>query len=524
MATNEDTEPMEVENEADSKERKESNEEEETKTPPDHAGEGEDISGGDGGILKYVKKEGDGTKPVDGYEITAHYTGYLMDGTKFDSSRDRGKEFKFQLGKGNVIKGWDIGFANMTKGEQAVLTIQSDYGYGDEGQPPSIPAKATLVFDVELIDFAPKKKDKWEMNTEERMAEAIKYKESGNQKFKDGDFAGAIKDYESGIDYVQYLSDANDEEKKAGNELKVTLNLNAALAASKKGSLTDSMKFCTEALKVEANNIKALLRRGAAYSKQGFLEKAKDDLMKAYNQDPKNSQILKELKLLKKRVEDSKMKEKNTFGNIFAKVKEKGGMYGDKKEAPVVVAHDEHKDCPKVFMEIKIGEEEEEGEVGRIEMELFKDTVPKTAENFRALCTGEKGNCTTKGHENKPLHFKGSPFHRVIKDFMIQGGDITMGNGQGGESIYGEKFADEAFVSQHTEAGLLSMANAGPDTNGSQFFITCKETPHLDGKHVVFGRVTSGMDFVRKIESIETGPGDQPKKPVTIIDCGEIAA
>merc|ERR1712087_616253 len=167
----------------------------------------------------------------------------------------------------------------------------------------------------------------------------------------------------------------------------------------------------------------------------------------------------------------------------------------------------------RVFFDIGIGKQN----AGRITINLLADT-PKTSENFRALCTGEKGAGQAFG---KPLHYKGSQFHRIIPGFMAQGGDFTHGNGRGGESIYGRTFPDENFIHKHTGKGILSMANAGPNTNGSQFFLCFAPFPHLDGMHTVFGKVGEGLEILDEMEKYGSRTG-QTREHVYISDCGEL--
>ena len=185
-------------------------------------------------------------------------------------------------------------------------------------------------------------------------------------------------------------------------------------------------------------------------------------------------------------------------GLILACLLLAGGLSAQEK--PAATAN------PKVFFDVTIGDEK----AGRIVMELFADVVPKTAENFRQLATHEKG-----------FGFKGSIFHRIIPEFMLQGGDITNADGTGGKSIYGRTFADENFIRKHLVPGTLSMANAGPNTNGSQFFITTVKTPWLDGKHVVFGKVIEGLEVVKKIEEMGSRSG-RPRTKVMIVNSGQL--
>ena len=385
----------------------------------------------DGGIMKTIIEaapENAAGPPPPGVEVTAHYTGTLeSDGSKFDSSHDRGKPFVFTIGQGQVIKGWDEGFASMKVGEKAKLAIRSDYGYGERGMPPTIPAKANLVFDVELIGFKEKEKQPWEMTPEERLEKAAGLKQEGTKEFTSGNHTIAADLYTKAAD----LADENEEGETLADDQKdmfVKCLSNAAMCYVKGSSWSDVIDCCNKITskcpEESKSNIKVLYRRGLAKMNIGELKEAKADLLAAYEIDKKNKDVRKAIQELKVKNAEAKKKEKALFGGVFGKI----SMY-DEKEG--VLVPNAKGDNPHVYFVMKQGDED----LGRIVMQLYSDITPKTAENFRALCTGEKGNGVT----GKPLHYKGRIFHRVIKDFMIQGG-CSEGTGMGGESIYGVKF------------------------------------------------------------------------------------
>ena len=366
----------------------------------------------DGGVKKKILQvapdDAEGPPPK-GCRVTAHYTGTLAkDGSKFDSSVDRGQPFKFDLGKGQVIRGWDEGFASMKVGEKAILEIAPDYGYGAAGSPPKIPPKATLHFEVELLAFEEKPKEKWEMTEEERAEKANKLKAEGTALFQKKDFVKAVMKYQDAANYSVGEGISGNDVPENERALYVSCWSNVAMCFLKTKDWSDCIHACNTVLEIddEAKNIKALYRRGFAYMNMGMFAEAKEDLKAAYEVDNANKDVRKALATLKQKIADSKKKEKAAFGGFLGKV----DMYNDKKGPLVPNAKG---DNPHVFFDIKQGDEA----LGRIVMQLYKDITPTTAENFRLLCTGEKG----EGKAGKPLHYKGCTFHRIIQDFMLQG-------------------------------------------------------------------------------------------------------
>lgn len=315
--------------------------------------------------------------------------------------------------------------------------------------------------------------------------------------------------YRDAIAHLDTCKVDNEEIRK----LKVTLYQNLSVALNFSGDYKETISMCSLALQIDEKAVKALYLRGIAHMKTQSFDEAGDDIKAAIKLNPQDKKLRAEFETLKTEKKKHSQSQQAAMAKFFSE-----GIYNEKKVVKSAQNFSAlpkfEKDNAQTFFDIAIGNEDDEEKVkGRVVFELFTKQVPKTAENFRAICTGEKGD---------DYHYKGNIFHRVIQGFMAQGGDITNQNGTGGHSIYGHKFEDELIWYPHTHKGVLSMANAGPDTNGSQFFICFKDTPHLNNKHTIFGRVIAGYDIVEKMEANPTGAQDKPLKTVTIVDCGEL--
>jgi len=453
----------------------------------------------DGGVVKYLISEGNGPSPVANQEVIVDYVGRLVNGAEFDSSLARANPLKFNVGVGQVIKGWDIGICTMKKGEKAKLVIDSKYAYGEKGSPPKIPENANLEFEVELLDFHDKRKPIMDMNNDEREKLAEEYKVLGNEHFKAKRLRPAAYAYKEGIQAISNILES--ERTESIKNLFNALHLNLCIVLNNLSQWSETAKYANEVIKRIPNHPKARYLRGIANENMKLYDDALADLDIALKANPTDEKIKVEIEKTKEIKKKAAAKEKKAYSKLFGQ-----DLYSEK---PIPVNTNPKYDPTnlRTFMDIKIGDAEPK----KVIFEMFNKVVPKTVENFKCFCTGE----TEKG-----ISYKGNKFHRIINGFMMQGGDVQKGDGTGSTSIYGEKFPDENFTYKHFGAGTLSMANAGKDTNGSQFFITFGKTEHLDGKHVVFGRVIKGMDAVREAEKVKTGPNDVPEVPVIIANCG----
>lgn len=241
----------------------------------------------DGGVTKQILQEGAGDSPLKGMEIQMLYQGCLADGSEFDSNQKRESPFKFTLGVGQVIQGWDVGVVTMKRGEKAVLTISPEYGYGDKAMGDKLPANSTLVFTVELLDFEEKPKEKWDYSAEERMQMSKKWKEEGNVAFKAGDFPKALKSYKLVTEYLEM--DMKDSEE--AKTMRVLCLGNCSLVYFKSKDNKQAVEYADMVLQNDAQNVKALFRKGQAYAAMGEYSQAQQSLEQALVADPANSGV-----------------------------------------------------------------------------------------------------------------------------------------------------------------------------------------------------------------------------------------
>jgi len=313
---------------------------------------------------------------------------------------------------------------------------------------------------------------------------ATQEKDRGGALYKEQKFEEARQAWLTALEQVPAGEDAD------LSRLQLSLHLNLSMVGLQLKEYEAVVAHASEALGLDGESSKAFFRRGLASEALNRVHAAAADLQKAARIEPKSIEIRRKYEELKK----------------LSLEREEA----DEDAAPI---HDLLK-LPRVFLDVALGERP----AARMVFALYVDSTPKTAENFRQLCAGEHAGTTARG---KPFHYKGSVLHRVIPGLMVQGGDFDNANGTGGESIYGRRFADENFRDKHTRRGLLAMANDGPNTNGSNFFVTFAAAEHLDKRHVVFGELVSGMELLDELEKLETDPERRPLVDCVVTDCGE---
>ena len=460
----------------------------------------------DGKIKKKILTPGKGITPILNKEIIIKYTS-KYDDKIIDESKN--EPFRFTTGENEVIKGMEIAVLSMQVGEKSLFIIDSEYAYGNKQITNILPQNAKINLEIELLQVLQKPKEIHEMDYPEKLARGKQLKNKGGERYKIGDFIDAKNYFLKALKYFETMDPNNDDEEDGVNLYCLTLS-NLCNCLNKLKEYNDVIIYATDGLKIKQLP-KYYYFRGISYAYKNEIDLALKDL-ENLKKLLKPEEINKDegLKYLSNLIESQKHKDikdnKKFSKNLLTHNKyENNNMNIIPKNPPTKI----NPKNPIVFFDIKIGNKQ----LKRLEIELFKDIVPKTVENFRCLCTGEKGG---------KLTYQNTLFFKVIKNFLIEGGDFENNDGTGGYSIYGKYFEDENFYYSHSREGLLSMSHNSQNLNGSQFFITLKDTPWLDKKHVVFGQVVKGFDLLKEIENVETDNNDKPKVKIIIEDCDEL--
>jgi len=488
----------------------------------------------DGGVLKRVIKPGDAQigKPPLGQVVKIHFDGYFVggrkSGQKFDTSRGKLDDFeredfyRFRLGEayeairdGWTIRGFTIAVESMNRGEIAEFILEPEYGYGEMGNAsrPKVHKNAKLRYVIQLFAWRRAYSDKLrldEMSMEERIAMAIETKDEATSYYRDDQYHEALERYNHAAALVHEYGFVPPEGREAEcTGIVISCLLNEAHCFNKLGQYRKALMPCEQVLDEYGEVAKAYYRRATAYLGLHEFESAKADLIKAAKLEPASREIREQLQNLKECVAAAEHVEKK-----MVKKQIKGIDTESLRQGPALRgAQGWQGSLPQCYFAIEI-----DGKlVGQITLELFADKLPKTAANFLDLCSGDKGHHALT---RRPLTYEGSSFHRIVDGAFVQGGDFIFGDGTGCESVYGGTFDDEGYHFCHDREGMLSMASSARDRNGSQFFITTAPLPHLDGHHVVFGRVLYGMEIVHQMQKVPVDSKHRPTSRVRILSCG----
>ena len=459
----------------------------------------------DGGVLKKTLKEGIGSKPVDGNEVKLNYEAKHKK-TLYDKNEDN-KPVSIKIGAHQGIKGLEIALRTMKVGEISRFIFKPEYAYGNKKPHPFIPENATIKYQIELLEIVGRDAQIDSMSYDEKIEKAKIIKEEGVEKFKAGNYIEARNKFEEAVKYLDKFENKEAENEKEGCQLYQSVLTNLCNCCNKLKEYYSVINHAKLGIKINDKLPKLYYFRTIAYAYTAEIEKAEKDIQSLEQLLSEEEKKTAGLDYLKQLVEKKKI-ELNTHIKKFSKSAFSHDVYKDEgNQKPKEPSKESNEKNPIVFLDIKIGKNPKK----RVKIELFENKVPKTANNFRCLCTGEKN-----------ITYKGSKFFRVIKNVFIQGGDFEKNDGTGGHSIYGDKFEDESFYYSHSREGLLSMINEGKNTNGSQFFITLRDLTWYDEKHVVFGQVISGMEHLKEIEGVKVDDDDKPEEEIIIENCGQI--